>query len=37
MKTWVCPICGFQHEDENPPEACPICGISGERFEEKED
>ena len=37
MKTWVCPICGFQHEGENPPEACPICGISGERFEEKED
>lgn len=37
MKTWVCPICGYQHQGENPPEKCPICNIPAERFEEKED
>lgn len=37
MATWVCPICGYQHEGETAPEACPICNIPAERFEKKED
>ena len=37
MKTWVCPICGYQHEGENPPENCPICNLPAEKFKEAEE
>ena len=30
--TWVCPVCGYRHQGETPPEKCPLCGVSGERF-----
>ena len=32
MKKWVCPVCGYVHEGENPPEKCPVCKVSGEKF-----
>ena len=32
MKKWVCPVCGYVHEGELPPEKCPVCKVSGERF-----
>ena len=32
MKKWVCPICGYVWEGENPPESCPQCGIPGSKF-----
>lgn len=32
MKKWVCPVCGYVYEGENPPEKCPQCGAPGEKF-----
>ena len=26
MKKWVCSVCGYVYEGENPPEKCPVCG-----------
>ena len=25
MKKWVCPVCGYVHEGDTPPEKCPVC------------
>ena len=25
MKKWVCGICGYVHEGDEPPEKCPQC------------
>lgn len=36
MKTYVCPVCGYVHEGEEPPEKCPQCGVAGEKFIAKE-
>ena len=32
MKKWVCPVCGYVHEGDTPPEKCPVCGVPGEKF-----
>ena len=32
MKKWICPVCGYVHEGENPPAECPVCHVSGEKF-----
>ena len=32
MKKYVCPVCGYVYEGENPPEKCPQCGVPGEKF-----
>lgn len=32
MKKWVCPVCGYVHEGDMPPEKCPTCKVPGERF-----
>ncbi|CDZ25010.1 Reverse rubrerythrin-1 [[Clostridium] cellulosi] len=37
MKKWVCPVCGYVYEGENPPEKCPQCGAPGEKFTEKKE
>lgn len=29
---YVCPVCGYVHEGDQPPEECPICHVSGEKF-----
>ena len=29
MKKYVCPICGYVHEGNEPPEKCPQCGAPG--------
>lgn len=34
MKKYICPVCGYVHEGNEPPEKCPQCGIPGERFTE---
>ncbi len=34
MKKFVCPVCGYVHEGEMPPEACPVCKVAGEKFTE---
>ena len=36
-KKWVCPVCGYVYEGEEPPAKCPQCGVAGERFTVKED
>ena len=37
MRKWVCPVCGFVHENVNPPELCPVCKVPGSRFQEMEE
>jgi rubrerythrin len=32
MKKWVCPVCGYVYEGEEPPEKCPTCGAAKEKF-----
>ncbi len=32
MKKWVCNVCGYVHEGDNPPDVCPICGVGPEEF-----
>jgi len=32
MAKYVCPVCGYVHEGDNPPEACPVCKVPGEKF-----
>ena len=34
MKKYVCKVCGYVHEGESAPEACPICKVPAEKFEE---
>ena len=35
MKKWICPVCGYVYEGENPPAECPVCHVSGEKFTEQ--
>ncbi len=35
MKKWVCPVCGYVHEGDTPPEKCPQCNVPGEKFTEQ--
>ena len=32
MKKFVCPVCGYVHEGDTPPEKCPQCGVPGAKF-----
>ena len=34
MKKWVCTVCGYVHEGEEPPQECPLCGVGPDQFEE---
>ena len=36
MKTWVCSVCGYVWEGENPPEKCPQCGVGPDKFTEQQ-
>ncbi|MBQ8676455.1 MAG: NADH peroxidase [Bacteroidaceae bacterium] len=36
-KKWVCPVCGYVHEGDTPPEKCPQCKVPGSKFVLKED
>ena len=29
---YVCPVCGYVHEGDTPPEFCPVCKVPGSRF-----
>ena len=29
---WLCPLCGYVHTGEEPPEKCPICGAPSDVF-----
>ena len=35
MKKWVCSVCGYVYEGDNPPEKCPQCGVPGSKFTEQ--
>ena len=35
MKKWVCSICGYVFEGENPPEKCPQCQAPASKFVEQ--
>ena len=35
MKKFVCAICGYVHEGDNPPEKCPQCGAPASKFTEQ--
>ena len=35
MKKWVCTVCGYVYEGENPPEKCPQCGVPASKFKEQ--
>ena len=32
MKKWVCSVCGYVYEGENPPAQCPVCKVPAEKF-----
>ena len=32
MAKWVCPVCGYVHEGDEAPEACPVCHADGKSF-----
>ena len=34
---WVCPVCGYVYEGDQPPEACPQCKVPGSKFKKMED
>lgn len=35
MKKWVCSVCGYVHEGDNPPAECPQCKATSDKFNEK--
>ncbi len=35
--TWVCDVCGYEHEGDAPPAECPVCGVDSSHFQKKED
>ena len=35
MKKWVCSVCGYVYEGENPPEQCPVCKAPASKFVEQ--
>lgn len=37
MKKFVCTVCGYVHEGNEPPDVCPICKASSDKFREKKD
>jgi len=32
MAKYVCPVCGYVHEGDTPPEFCPVCKVPGSKF-----
>ena len=37
MAKWVCNVCGYVHEGDTPPEACPICKAPASKFTKQAD
>lgn len=29
---WVCSVCGYVHEGDQPPEKCPLCKVPADKF-----
>ncbi len=34
---WLCVVCGYIHEGDEPPQECPLCGAGPEDFDLIED
>ena len=34
---WVCSVCGYVHEGDQPPERCPVCKVPAEKFVKQEE
>ncbi|MCI8553364.1 MAG: NADH peroxidase [Clostridiales bacterium] len=34
MKKYVCLICGYVHNGDEPPAVCPVCGAAADKFKE---
>lgn len=37
MKRFICTVCGYIHEGDEPPEICPICKVGADKFKEMTD
>lgn len=37
MAKWVCTVCGYVHEGDQPPEVCPVCKQPADKFEKQEE
>ena len=37
MSKYVCSICGYVHEGDGAPDACPICGAAADKFVEQKE
>jgi len=37
MAKYVCPVCGYVHEGDEPPEFCPQCKVPGSKFTKMEE
>ena len=35
MSKWVCTVCGYVHEGDQPPAQCPVCKVGPEKFTEQ--
>ncbi len=35
MKKFVCTVCGYVHEGNEPPEKCPQCQVPASKFKEQ--
>ena len=33
---WVCQVCGYVHEGDQPPQSCPVCKAPAEKFTKQE-
>ena len=36
MAKWVCSVCGYVHEGDEPPAECPVCHVPAEKFTKQE-
>ncbi len=34
---WICKVCGYVHEGNEPPEFCPVCKVGKDKFERLEE
>ena len=37
MKKYICSVCGYVHEGNEPPEVCPVCKAPASKFKEMTD
>ena len=37
MSKWVCQVCGYVHEGDQPPEECPVCHDGSDKFTKQDD